>query len=157
MLAQLLGLVWSAAALEVVGAGEEPEIVVGELVCDQGGVGKVARADRDVVTLLDEIDGAIAELQLDLNFRIGVKKCAYDGWDTLHLQWSGDAQSPARRVLYLGDPALGFGEILGDAGAGVVVDAAGVGEAQLARGPAQELYAEAILETSDATADGGGR
>ncbi len=67
----------------------------------------------------------------------------------------GEAQPAARAALQLADCAFGFIEFARDALTHVEVDVARFGEAELARGPVQQLGAEPGFEILDFAADGG--
>src|SRR3546814_11058311 len=68
-----------------------------------------------------------------------------DAFDAQRIR-RGDAQPAARTALQLADRALGFVEFARDALAVFVVDVARLGEAELARGPVQQLRAQARFE-----------
>src|SRR3546814_12140714 len=66
-----------------------------------------------------------------------------------------ETQPAARATLQLPDRALGFLELARDALAMLVVDAAGLGQAELARGAVEQLRAQSQLEFLHLAADGG--
>jgi len=67
----------------------------------------------------------------------------------------GDPQPATRTALQLTDGAFGFVEFAGDALAVFVVNVAGFGESELARGAVQELRAEAGFQFLHLAADRG--
>src|SRR5690606_17461101 len=67
----------------------------------------------------------------------------------------GEPQPASRATLQLTYRAFGFLQLLGDALAMFEIHVAGLGEAEAARGPVQELRAEPRFQLLDLAADGG--
>ena len=125
----------------------------GEAADDQARIGRRRQPDRDVESLVDHVDGALAHRQIDLHFGIGGEKFGDDGRNVLHDMGGGiDAQRAARRRLLGAGDVVGLFDVGKDLNAAVVIGLADLGEADLARGALKQPRAEPVFERLDMVA-----
>ena len=152
---QFVRMLRFAVTLDVARAGVELRAERAELARDQqGGIRRIADAQRNVDLAGDEVERFVGEHHLDAHFRMARVEFAEqrrDPGDADRIR-RGQAQPAARATLQLADGAFGFFEFARDALTVLEVDVARFGEAELARRAMQELRAESSFEILHAPA-----
>ncbi len=143
MVFQIGGMARYARCGQIGRGGAGQQLAVGQLACNQIGIGQSADAQRDIHPLFDQINKAILQLQRHLDARkfrheIGHQRPQKQGPKGNR---RGDAQAAARRGLQVRGFAVSFLQIVEDTFAFNKVGTTGIGQVELARGALYQPYA----------------
>ena len=146
-----------AAAPEIGRAGHPQPPHMADRPRRQGGIGQRADAQCHIDALVDQVEVAVAQHQLDLHAVMGVEEARDDRRDVAaaELHRRGDAQQALHRRV---GRTRGRGLVVGDQRPRPVVErAAGLAGRQPARRAIDQAEADAVLERSQRARDGGRR
>ncbi|GCC47396.1 hypothetical protein chiPu_0031598, partial [Chiloscyllium punctatum] len=119
----------------------------GDAAHDQAGIRRRQHAHREIVVLVDQVDIALADREVDLDLRIGRQELDDRGRQELRQMGVGvDAQRAARHRLQCAGDVVGLLDVGEDMDAAVVIGLADLGEADLARGAVEQSGTEAIFQ-----------
>ncbi|MNS92646.1 hypothetical protein D3C72_1267890 [compost metagenome] len=146
-------------ARQVLGRGHHHAARFGQPDRYQAGVGQVAQADGAVEAFIDQVDHAVRQVQRDRHIRMRLNKQWHQRRHVLAAvaRRGGHAQVPAGLDPARRDAGLGVVQVVQDALAVFQEGRAFKGQADLARGPYQQLDAQALLQRVDAPPDDGRR
>ncbi len=152
MIDQLVGMRRQAVAFHIGGRGAGEVVHGADLARDEAGIGQAAlAANRAIHAFLDQVHRAIAAAQLQLDAGIPIEEIRQGGDDYLAGQAGGrvDAQASRRLAAVAGQGVLGVAHVRQDAHASFVIDRAFDGDADVARGPVQQLDRQRALQRLD--------
>jgi hypothetical protein len=157
MLAEISGALGAPAPLQVAGRRTHNEATWREATRDQAAISKPSNANRDVITLLHEIDNAVVQNQLDGYIRI----CRHVASDCRRQMETAERYGCVRPepTAWLGlefaNRLFSFGKLGKKLRAAIIVDAARFSETELASRPVQQSCAEMRLQILNVLADHG--
>ncbi len=156
MVPEFIGRLRHVVRVEVMRRRAGHDTHIEQFARDQRRVLQVPDANGDVHALLDKIDAAVVEIEVEADLRVPFRERS----DRLaHVPYTerqrqGDTQCAAQLAVLLLCRRLGLIEIGEDARAVLVEAAPRIRQVQRARRAPQQLHAEALLERRDAPADG---
>ena len=145
---QVVGVERLAIARQVFRTGVHLRAQRAQAACHQVGIGQAADAQRHVVLTRDQIQVVVGEDHLHADLGILGVEFAQQRRDLVDADRvrRGEPQPAARTGMQLADRTSRFAQFAGDTLAVLVIDIAGFGKTQLARGPVQQLRAQARLQ-----------
>lgn len=143
--------------LDVARAGEHLGAEGGQAPRHQRGVRQRSGAQGHVDLAADHVHRLVAQVHVQAHFRVACVELAQQRRDPGDADGVGraEAQPAAGPALQLAHRALGLVQLAGDVLAVLVVHAAGLGQAQAARGAVEQLRAQARLQLLHLAAEGG--
>ncbi|MNS62640.1 hypothetical protein D3C72_957090 [compost metagenome] len=136
---QLFRMQRLAVALDVGRAGEHLRAQAAKLARHQVGIGQGTHAQGEIGLAGDQVQLLVAHVHVQADLRVLRMELAQQRRDPGDADriGHGEAQPAAWARLQLADRAFGFFKLARDALAMLVIDRAGLGEAEAARGPVQ--------------------
>ncbi len=106
--------------------------------------------------LVEQIDHPVDQHHLHVDFPVGLQELGHhrDDVQAAEHDGRGEDQLAARRTVFAGGCALGLGDVIEDAPAGLEILPPGVGQRHPPGRAGEELHAEALLELGDLPAHG---
>lgn len=146
-----------AVAFQVGRRGAQEAAVAQDAAGVEAGVGQVAEADGEVVTLLDQVDGAVGDVELDFDFGVALGEGGDQRGDhgAAEAERGVDPQQAARRLAAAGDQLVHGAQFCEQAGGVFDVELAFAGQADAAGVAVDQTYAQSLLDGGQA--HGGGR
>ena len=148
-----------AAPREVIRAGDDDAAAVEQAATDQGRIDRGPAANGDVEAAADNVGVAIIERQMDGNLRVTRGEAGDERRDPApsDRHRRSDPQRPARRGGVVGEAALEFVEVGGDATGLAVIGLSRLSQRMATGRARQQLDAETSFETIDSVGDDGRR
>src|SRR5690606_31498252 len=145
---EVLGLARFAATREIVGGSGCHATDRPDAPRDEAGVSEVGDAQRDIDALLQKIDGAVAQGEIDGYVGITRQERRQDRTDMADPEGHrrADAQPAAGRSSGAAHLTFGLGHVIQDARAPLIIGSSRLREAEAPRGPVEEAYAQPLLK-----------
>ena len=127
----------------------------GELAGNQGPVeGTFRDADGQIDLFLDEIDEPVGQDQVDVDLRVAMHEVPDDGpqLGTAEIRRRGQPQAAPRQPADRPDGLLRLLDLRQQPDTALVIDRAGLGQAELMRRAVDQSHADALLEALDVPA-----
>ena len=126
----------------------------GEAADDQARIRRRSKPDRNVEAFVDDVDGPLAHVQIDLDVGIGFEELRDDRRDKRNDVGPGiDPQRAARRRLQRAGNIVGLLDIGQNLRGAIVIGPADFGQADLARGAIEKTHAKFLLQLLHMLAD----
>ena len=152
---QVFGRLRRPAAAEIVGARAQRPADRRDPPRHQARIRQGADAQRHVEAVVDQVDEAVVEREIDVDLRKAGEEFRQRRREVQEAEAHrrADLEPPARARLKLAERAVGVVEIGENAAHPLEIGAAGLGQVQRARGAVEEPRAELGLERPDVSAD----
>ena len=147
VLFEFLRVCWGAVSRQITWCGAERHAIGAERARDNAAVGDVANAEGDVDALVDQVDIAVGEGDVEDDVRCAGLKAGEGRGKHVSAEGDGrgDAQTSARFTVQGLRVFLGAGDTLQDVVAMLEVGGAEFGEALAAGGAVEQAGAEAVF------------
>ena len=156
---EVVGLLRRAVAAQVRGRGAHHALDLADPARHERGVHQRAQADAQVGALLDQVDHAVGDGELDLHLGVARKEVRQRRRELVHAERGADvhAQQPARLGAEARDLVLRLGDVGEDALAAMEIGLALGCQGEPARRAIEQAHAEAVLQARHQLGDRRGR